>query len=109
MKAHTYFTVISTLAQIITIGKKHFFWRPFRIPKLVTNLKLDENYERYNIKRTVGAEKNTLYKFYYRWAETMNACRDIPQYTSNDYRSNFCFGTLHISAVKKIAISFSLL
>ena len=56
-KAHTHFTVISTLAQIIGIGKKNFSWRPYRIPKYVRNLKSDDNYGRYNIKLTVGAKK----------------------------------------------------
>ena len=43
-KAHTHVTIISTLAQIITISKKLFFWPPFGIPKHVRNLKSDENY-----------------------------------------------------------------
>ena len=56
-----FFTVISTLFEIITIGKKEKKWRPFTIPKWVYNLKSVKNYGSYATYKRCRAKKNTLY------------------------------------------------
>ena len=59
-KAHTHVTVILTLLQIITIGKKHFFGRLNRYPKRVWNWKLLENYGICDYKRSEKAKKHPV-------------------------------------------------